>query len=553
MFRVVIIAIVVLASVSCRTQSPEHPVADRVLRGGVVHTVSGDQAQAIALTGKRISFVGSNQDVAAWIGPVTDVIELDGRLVLPGLVDAHLHPLGGATKVLYQCNFPFSATPEEIQQAVAACVQQQPEATWITGGQWDSAFFDNFNLDSPRAWLDKVSGDKAVFLSDDSGHNAWANSKALMLASVDAETPDPPGGTISRLSGGEPNGVMLETAQGLVYKVIPKLSDEQFLESARWFSETANAYGITAVKAAAIEEEEIRAFQIADRNGTLKLHVATSIRTPYGHREEPLDYDEIDRIRDTYRSPLVDTGFVKIFLDGVPTPARTAAMLEPYLPGGGHTESFDGGPLHVSRELLATDLIELEKRGYTVKIHTAGDRSVRDALDAIEIARAANGDFDKRHELSHAGYIHPEDLPRFAKLNAVADFSPVIWHPSPIIDAVISAVGERGKEYWPVRDLLDANAPVLAGSDWPSAVPDANPWVGIEAFVTRADPRAEPSSSRPTTLWIEQAVTLEEAISIYTVHGARALRLEDQIGSLEVGKLADLIVLEKNLFEIPHC
>jgi predicted amidohydrolase YtcJ len=172
---------------------------------------------------------------------------------------------------------------------------------------------------------------------------------------------------------------------------------------------------------------------------------------------------------------------------------------------------------------------------------------VRVALDAIEQARNANGDFDKRHELSHAGYVHADDLPRFAELNAVADFSPVIWHPSPIIDAVISAVGERGKQYWPVRDLLDAGAPVLAGSDWPSAVPDANPWVGIEAFVTRADPRGD----APETLWPEQAITLEEAISIYTIYGARAMRLEDRIGSIEVGKLANLIVLERNVFEIP--
>ena len=342
--------------------------------------------------------------------------------------------------------------------------------------------------------------------------------------------------------------VMLETAQGLVYSVVPKLSDAQFLESANWFSETANAYGITAVKAAAIEEEEIRAFKVADDNGTLHLHVATSIRTPYGHRTEPLDYDEIDRIRDTYRSDLVDTGFVKIFLDGVPTPARTAAMLAPYLPDEAHGENFDGGPLHVGFDTLSADLIELEQRGYTVKIHTAGDRSVRVALNAIEAARKANGDFDKRHELSHAGYIHADDLPRFASLNAVADLSPIIWHPSPIIEAVIAAVGrERGERYWPVRDLLDAGAPVLAGSDWPSAVPDANPWIGIEAFVTRADPRGQTVG----TLWPEQAISLEEAVEIYSLHGARALRLEDRIGSIEVGKLADLIVLERNIFILP--
>lgn len=543
-------AAVVTGITACQPPAAVAPAADLVLRNGDIYTVapSNPRAEAIAVKNGEIVFVGDNASVSKRIGKDTHVVELGGRLVLPGIVDAHLHPLGGTIRSLYECTFPFAATPDEVRQTVAACVEEQSDAEWILGGQWDSAFFDNFDLDSPREWLDAVSGDAAVLLSDDSGHNAWVNTKALELAGVTADSEEPTGGTIVRDSGGVPNGVLLESAQGLVYSILPKRPDEYFLNAARWFSNTANAFGITAIKAAAIEEEEIRAFKIADESDTLNLHVATSIRTPYGHREDPLDYDEIDRIRNTYASGLVDTQFVKIFLDGVPTPARTAAMLFPYLPDQEHGDDFTGGPLHVDKELLALDLIELEKRGYTVKIHTAGDRSVRDALDAIELAREANGDFDKRHELSHAGYIHPADLPRFAELNVVADLSPVIWHPSPIINAVIAAVGEeRGERYWPVRDLLDSDAPVLAGSDWPSAVPDANPWMGIEAFVTRKDPRAV----TPGVLWAEQAITLEEAIDIYTMHGARAMRLEDRIGSIEVGKLADFIVLEKNLFEIP--
>jgi predicted amidohydrolase YtcJ len=169
-------------------------------------------------------------------------------------------------------------------------------------------------------------------------------------------------------------------------------------------------------------------------------------------------------------------------------------------------------------------------------------------LNAIEVARKSLGNSEKRHELAHAGYIHPDDIPRFAELNAVADLCPIIWHPSPIIDAVVSAVGkERGEKYWPTRDLLDANAPILAGSDWPSAVPDANPWPGVEAFVTRRDPRGDAEGA----LWPEQAISLEEAIEIYTIHGAHAMKMEDRIGSIEAGKLADFIVLERNIFEIP--
>jgi predicted amidohydrolase YtcJ len=536
--------------IACSPPDAGRQAADLVLRGGVVHTVSAAQpkAEAVAVSGSYIVFVGGDDAVEAYIGSDTQIVELEGRLVLPGIVDAHLHPLGGAVKELYQCNFPFSASPPDIQARVADCVAKQPDAAWIIGGQWDSGFFETFELASPRALLDEVAGSAAIFLSDDSGHNGWANSKALELAGITADTPDPTGGTIEREQDGMPNGVLLETAQNLVYAVVPKYTDAQFLAAARWFSDTANAFGITAVKAAAIEEPEIAAFHAADRSNTLNLHVATSIRTPYGHRVEPLDYADIDRIRHDYASDHVDTNYVKIFLDGVPTPARTAAMLDPYLPDTAHGADFTGGALHVGIETLTRDLIELDQRGYTVKIHTAGDRSVRVGLDAIAATRKANRNSNKRHELAHAGYIHPDDVARFAELNAVADLSPVIWHPSPIIDAVISALGaERAEKYWPVRDLLDTAAPVLAGSDWPSAVPDANPWTGIEAFVTRKDPR----DAAPGALWPAQAITLGEATEIYTIHGARALRLQDRIGSIEVGKLADIIVLDRNLFEIP--
>ena len=492
--------------------------------------------------------VGSDSDIESYIGPNTWVVELENRLLMPGIVDAHLHPIQGALKNLYQCNFPFSATPDDIQSAVSACIANQPDSSWIRGGQWASGFFDRFDVPSPRALLDAVSPDTAVYLVDDSGHNGWANTKALQLAGVTADTPDPPGGTIGREATGEPNGLLIESAQGLVRDKIPDYEPSQYLDAATYFSDYANAYGITAVKAAAIRESDIRGFVDADNDSRLNLHVATSIRTPYGRRTEPLDYDEIDRIRDTYATQNIDTRYVKIFLDGVPTPARTAAMLAPYVPDDKHPPGFDGGPLHVDKELLAQDIIELERRGYTVKIHTAGDRSVRDALDAIEAAREVNGATGLRHELSHAGYIHEDDLHRFTELGAVADLCPVIWHPSPIIDAVISAVGEeRGPRYWPIRDLIDSEAPLLAGSDWPSAVPDANPWVGIEAFVTRRDPRGD----APGTLWAEQAIELHEAINIYTMEGARAMRLDTDIGSIEVGKLADLIVLDRNLFDVP--
>jgi len=534
---------------SCQPPQPVLQPADLVLRGGTIHTVSTTQpsAESIAITGGEIVFVGGNELVEAYIGPTTEVVELDGRLVMPGLIDAHLHPIRGALKELYQCNFPFTATPSEIQTAIERCVKEMPESEWIIGGQWSSDFFDRFDIESPRKFLDAVSGDKAVVLGDDATHNDWVNTKALQLAGFDASTPDPAGGKFERDADGMPNGILIENATKLMRPFTASYNDAQYVAAAREFSRIANAFGITGAKGAGLYNEEVAAFYSADQRGELTVHAAVCIRTPDGQRTEQLDYDQIETVRDRYTSEHVHMNFVKIFLDGVPTPARTAAMLAPYLPDEEHGDDFNGGPLHVGINPLAADLIELDRRGFTVKMHTAGDRSVRIALDAIEAARKANGDSGLRHELAHAGYIDLADLPRFAELDAVVDLSPVIWHPSPITNAIFSAVGvERGEKYWPVRDILDSNAAVLGGSDWPSVALDANPWIGIEALVSRQDPRGQ----TPGTLWPEQAITLAEAIEIYTIHGARALRLDDRTGSIETGKLADLIVLNRNIFEV---
>ncbi len=524
--------------------------ADTVFMNGRVYAggTNWTAGEALAVTNGRIVYVGSDSGATRFVGTDTRKIDLAGRMLLPGLIDAHIHPLRGTIGLLYQCNFPFTTTPDDVRKTIAGCVADQPEADWIVAGQWDSGFFERFDISSPRGFLDEISNGKAVLVKDDSLHNVWVNSKVLELAGVDASTMDPPGGMFVRDAEGVPNGVALETASKMLHQLVPDATPAQQLRAAVEFSKIANAYGITAIKSASSYEAEIAAMQAADQAGELSVHVAVSMRTRDGARSDQLDYAAIERRRDAYASQHVDTRFVKLFLDGVPTPARTAAMLAPYLPDPETGARTDGGELLVPFETLAADLKELDKRGFTVKMHAAGDRSVRIALDAIEATRAANGASGLRHELAHAGYIDPADIPRFAELDAVADLSPILWHPSPIIEAIELALGsERSQLYWPVRDLIDARANLLAGSDWPAAVPDANPWVGIEALVTRADPRGK----TPGVLWGEQAITLAEALTVYTLGGARALRMDAEMGSLVPGKLANFIVLEEDLFEIP--
>ena len=542
-------AVATALAVAAAGQAAEVAPADTLLTNGAIYTLDSKKpwAEAVAISGGKIAYVGTSAGARDLQGAGTKVIDLAGRYVQPGIVDAHVHPIMGGIKSLYDCNFAFTATPAEVAHAIAACAKATPEGAWIRGGQWGSGFFDQYKLDSPKAFLDRITSKHPVYLIDDSGHNGWANSAALAAAQLTKASRDPEGGTIVRGTDGEPTGVLLETAARIFDKILPEWTPEQYVAAARESARLANGYGITSIKDAGLADAAGKAFGELDRRGDLTLNVAICASTPYGARSKTLDYAAIEAARNRYRTPRVHTEFVKIFLDGVPTPARTAAMLAPYVPDEAHGANFTGS-LHVPADVLAADVTELDRRGFTVKIHAAGDRSIRAGLDAIEAARKANGESGLRHELAHASFIDPADIPRFARLGAVADYSPIIWFRSSIIDAVLAAVGKgRGERMWPTRALLDAGALIASGSDWPAAVPDQNPWVGIEALVTRRDPRG--GTAEP--FWPEQAVTLTEALTIYTINGARALRLEKQTGSIEVGKSADLIVLDRNPFKVP--
>lgn len=538
-----------IASVGAAATDDAATVADTIYHNARFYTVDDTRpwAEAVAIRNGRYVYVGSAEGVKAWQGTGTELIDLGGAMAMPGINDAHVHAQRGGVKNLYECNFPFSAVPEQIAARVAECVRDNPDALWIRGGQWDGGFFDNHDIGSPREFLDAVSGDKAVILNDDSHHNGWVNSRALQLVGIDASTPDPADGTIVRDPvTGEPNGLLVEGAEQSVSDQLPAWTDEQLRSGTLEAMAIANRFGITGMKEAYASPRAMAAFQHLDLHGQASVHMALAIETPYGHREQPLDYDRIDQLQQQYQSDNVHTRFVKVFMDGVPTSSRTAAMLTPYTAAEGD-ESPGTGMLHLPADLLTRDLIELDKRGYTVKIHAAGDRSVRVVLDAIAAARKANGESGLRHELAHAGYIDDSDLPRFAALGAVADLSPYLWHPSPIIDSVVAAVGSpRGEHYFPIKALLEAGAPVLAGSDWPAAVETIDPWPGIETMVTRRDPRGQ----HPGTFWPEQAISLQQTLRIFTLEGARALGLTDTTGSIEVGKSADLIALDRDLFAI---
>ncbi len=550
MKHLVIVICLTLSIAACQTPA-QTPAADLIVTNARIYTMAEPAwAEAAVIRGKRFVFVGSADAAKAYAGADTRLVDLDGHMVLPGLIDAHLHPVDGAMKSLFQCNFPFSATPQEVQASVEKCAAGSSDSDWIIGGQWDSDFFVNHDVPSPRKLLDAVSGDKAVFLIADSGHDAWLNSMALALSGIDENSVDPPGGTIVRGDDGLPNGILLEKANYAARAVLPTWTEAQYLQGAAELMRIANGFGVTAMKDASAEESDLRGLVQLQTRGELTAHMAGALKSDKQDWGEDGQYstERFVALREQYHGGLVDASHVKIFLDGVPTSSRTAAMLKKYLPTGDGAEAHDGGPMHYKVAQLTQMLKKLDAAGFTVKIHTAGDRSVQATLDAIEATRKSNGNSGLRFELAHAGFIAPEDIPRFKELNAVADLSPYLWHPSPIIDSVVNAVGPRGREYWPNRDLLDQGAPMLIGSDWPAAVESMNPWLGLEALVTRADPLDKTEGH----FWPEQAITLHEALHLFTRDGARAMLMEQDIGAIQPGMLADFIVINHNLFDIAH-
>lgn len=540
--------LLVAASIISVTAAQAQTKANLVLHNAKIYTQNLDKpwAEAVAVKDGKIIYVGNNKGALAFVDSNTDMQDLSGEMLMPGLNDAHVHPTTGAVKALFECNFSFSASPDDISLAVKACVENSGDTLWVRGGQWSSDFFVNHPMEEPRKFLDKISTKKAIVLVDDAYHNAWFNTKALKVLGLLTKNATITGGQLEKSSlDGLPNGMAIE-AFGFLKENL-KWNRAQYQQAASYAIGQANKHGITGIKGTAMTAVELQGYQDhAEKNGP-SIHMAAAIMTPYGHRQEPLDIGVLEDVKKRYQGSYVDASFVKIFMDGVPTAARTAAMLAPYLPATPGDE-HNRGTVHVDPELLKKDVIALDKAGFTVKIHTAGDRSVRIALDAIEAARKANGRSGLRHELAHAGYISDADLPRFKQLNTVADLCPFLWSPSPIIESIISAVGEpRASQYWPIKSLVESGTAVLAGSDWPATAATINPWPGIESMVSRQDP----SGQFAGTLWPEQAITLPQALHIFTMDSAKSLKKGALTGSIELGKSADFILLNHNLFDVP--
>jgi predicted amidohydrolase YtcJ len=537
--------------------------AELVFAGGAIYTADpshrrmvpaqaadGSPASSVAVVGGRIAAIGSAADprIQELIGPVTEVIDLRGRALLPGFQDAHVHPaFAGVT--MTGCNLIGATTLDEALARIAAYGHEHPEREWIAGSGWRMEWFPAGTPD--RLTLDQVTGGRPAYLSNRDGHGAWVNTRALTLAGIDARTPDPADGRIERELDGGPQGTLHEGAANLVGCLVPELTIDERLAGLLLAQQHMHARGITAWQDAIVGDylgspDPLPVYLAAAASGQLTARVEGALWWDRTQGAEQLP-DILSR-RERGRGPRFRANTVKIMQDGV-AENFTAGMLEPYLdPTGCH--SHGSGLSYVDPVALLGYVTQLDAHGFQVHLHAIGDRAVREALNAIEAARTANGaGSDNRHHIAHLQVVHPDDVPRFAELGVTANMQ-ALWaaHEPQMDELTIPFIGpDRTARQYVFGDLLRSGARLAAGSDW--AVSSANPLRACHVAVNRSLQGASGAEAEP--FLPGQSLDLAEALAAYTIGSAYVNHLDDETGSIEPGKLADLVVLDRDPFTGP--
>jgi predicted amidohydrolase YtcJ len=524
--------------------SPEE-AASVVLTNGRIYTVDAKRswATSLAIRDGRIAAAGSDADTAPLIGAQTRVIDLQGKLVLPGFHDVHVHPTLGLWR---QCAIDAGKTPADYQQLLSKCLAKQPGTDWLVAWGWEPGIFTPKGMPH-KALLDAIAPDRPVAVRSMGGHDLWVNSKALQLSGITRKTLDPTGGVIDRdPKTGEPTGGLHEAAMAPVDAILPPPSREalegNLLETNRYF----NRVGIIGWQDASVsmdandENHTMDTYIALQKRGDLKGHVTLALLPKWDGTPVSQRVEEVVAASERLRGFGLEARTVKIFLDGA-LGGRTAALIEPY-----SDQPKSRGALHLAPELFNDAVTQLDARGFQVHVHAIGDRAVQVALDGFAAALERNGKKDHRHLIAHAELIAPQDVQRFAQLNVVLQPEPRWAHFGPFGRMTVERVGaERASRAFPIGSLLRAGVKVAFSSDYP--VVTADPLESIEVAVTRQDalePQGEP--------WLpDEQITLEQAIAAYTIDAAYVEHEDDESGSLEAGKSADLVVLDRDIFEAP--
>jgi predicted amidohydrolase YtcJ len=496
-------------------------------------------SSAILIENGRVLALGTD----AITETADQTIDLAGAFVMPAFADGHAHPLfAGREAQGPKVNALQSVA--EIVAEVKSFAEANPDSKWIIGGAYEAAIIERGDFDAH--WLDEVVSNRPVVLQAVDHHTIWVNSKALEIAGITSVTTDPDGGTIARREDGSPKGTLREpAAMDLISKLAPKRTLHDELNAIAWASEQYLAAGVTSTMDAWVEDGMAEIYIEAAKTGHLKIDMNLTFLAQPGKWHSRVNY--YNEMRAMVEALPVDTGLtaksVKFIGDGALS-AGTAAILEPYL-----DDPNSKGLLIWSDEEITEAAKTFDKAGLQLHIHAIGDAAVRQALNAIEAVIANNPSWDRRPVITHAQLIDPVDLPRFAALGVIANFQPLWTYLDPMNkELILPRIGEnRNNQQYQLRKLIDSGARLSFGSDWP--VTDFTPLAALAVPVHRQSPDQQP----PEGWSIEQAISIEESMHFYTAAVAHQLFREADYGTLEVGKIADFIVLDRNPIQTrPH-
>ncbi|MGZ8562841.1 MAG: amidohydrolase [Candidatus Limnocylindria bacterium] len=509
--------------------------ADLVILGGSIEPIAAQAdalRDAVAIRGGRVAAIGSSVDHRALIGPATEVVELQGETVLPGFQDAHIHPIEGGL-LADRCDLHALADAGAYLAAIRAYAAAHPEREWITGSGWSLPAFPGGEPD--RAPLDRAVGDRPAILESNDGHVAWASTRALELAGIDEATPDPPDGRIVRDASGAATGTLHDGATHLVSRLLPPPSHEDLVRGLLAAQAELHALGIAAWQDAHVEAAELAAYREAALDGRLTARVEAALWWDRTAGIEQIEWFEDARASASVPGRL-RAGNVKLMLDGI-LESRTAFMTAPY---AGREER--GSPF-IEPDVLRQGVSELDRRGFSCHFHAIGDGAVRPALDSVGAARAANGRTGGRHHIAHIEVIHPDDIGRFAMLDVTANMQP-LWaaDDDQMRDLRVPVLGEARRTWqFPFGSLARAGARLAAGSDW--TVSSADPLREIEVAVRRVAPETRDAGP----FLPEERLSFDQALAAFTIGSAFVNHLDADTGTIEVGKLADLVILDRDL------
>lgn len=534
-------------SIGTLSALPPSSAADVIVLNARIYTLDAQRpwAEALAVRQGKILAVGAGKDISSLRDGHTKTIDAGGRLLLPGFVDSHIHMIEGSLNAQWIV-IEQSETLAELRQQVTAYAAAHPEKRWIRGRGWSYPMFGAAAIPDKKL-LDDIVPDRPVYLEAFDGHTWWANSKALQLAGITQQTPDPPGGVIGRdPATGEPTGVIKEdTANDLIERVIPEPTREERLQAIRFGLKEANRFGLVRVHCAGNDLMPESDWDNADlydelrRSGelTVRLYIAAFITPPILTDDK---LAQVEEKRRHYHDDWISAGAIKFYADGV-IESHTAAMLAPYSDDPSQSGKLLWDPVSYTKAVT-----ELDRRGFQIFTHAIGDRAIRSALDAYEMAQKTNHTSDARYRIEHIEDASAADIPRFGQLGVIASFQPLHAYPDEdTLKVWVRNVGpERAQRAWAWHTIRNAGGSLAFGSDWP--VVTQNPWPGVQNAVTRQTTEGNP----PGGFLPQERISIEEAIKAYTLGAAYAGHWEQTEGSLEPGKVADLIVLSQDVFRI---